>query len=158
MKIILIGLGIMTLVGCDNENQGTQDKTLSLEEVQKAYLSLDNGAQFWNMATDEREAGNFSAAIKHVKDYIDVDGSDKANGYALLSDLYFELNDFNSCIEAATNSINENASGKYAVNAFNNRAHSNWKLDNRQLACEDWKKAADLGSESALNNRNKLCY
>lgn len=158
MRYYWLLLIVIIFHGCDFENERSNEKASTLEDVQKAYMELDNGAQYWNMATDERQAGDYSTAIKHVKDYIGVVDSDKANGYALLSDLYYELNDFNSCIDAATSSINENSSGKYVVNAFNNRAYSHWKLGNSQLACEDWKKAADLGSQSAIDNRDKLCY
>ncbi len=43
------------------------------------------------------------------------------------------------------------------ANALNNRAVANWTVKEQQNACEDWKKAANLGHNEAAKSFVKFC-
>lgn len=43
------------------------------------------------------------------------------------------------------------------ANALNNRAAANWTVKEQQSACEDWKKAANLGHNEAEKSFVKFC-
>jgi tetratricopeptide (TPR) repeat protein len=91
------------------------------------------------------EAGNYNEALKDVLESIDILSYSNNNDTAAM--IYFHMQDFEKGLEYSNESIKMNeTSSKH----FYNRAQILVKLDKKDLAIKDLKKAIDLdGFEDA---------
>lgn len=65
-----------------------------------------------------------------------------------------KTSDYQGAIEDFSSAIRRDPT--YA-NALNNRALTNWAMKERQNACEDWKKAENLGHVEAGKSFAQFC-
>jgi surface protein len=113
-----------------------------IEKNTSAWLKMETGNY---SALFKMEAGNYNEALKDVLESIDILSYSNNNDTAAM--IYFHMQDFEKGLEYSNESIKMNeTSSKH----FYNRAQILVKLDKKDLAIKDLKKAIDLdGFEDA---------
>ncbi len=65
--------------------------------------------------------------------------------------------DYEKAIADYTKYIKLDSTDSYDYNEYNNRGISYHAIKNDEKACQDWKKASELGSPDAIENLAKYC-
>jgi len=116
---------------------------LSINDIDRA-LAIDSSQAdlYYFRAKDKNALGDYHGAIEDSWSAIALDSTNP--GYYLTIGLSFQyLKDFNSAIQAYTVAISWDST--YALGYYC-RGFCQLKLNHRELALDDFKKAADLGS------------
>jgi len=145
------------------------DKNPAFEAAQKALVAIksdssgfgnhsdssvenDKSVLFVNQGLDKAKANDFKSAIELFSKAIDEDPKNalayknRGNAKGALNDYTGSILDFDKAIE-----LNPNDAGAYL-----NRGNSKFKI-NDESACDDWRKAQQLGNKKAGDLLTKYC-
>ncbi|MEA2007753.1 MAG: tetratricopeptide repeat protein [Chloroflexota bacterium] len=106
---------------------------------------------YLNNAVDEREAGNFEAALAEAEKALDL-APYYSEPYFVQGVIYHQMEDWEQSLAAFDNTIEREPNDK---GAFVNRGLSHSKLGNADLAIADWTTALEIDPEYVLAYFNR---
>ncbi|XDD52109.1 tetratricopeptide repeat protein [Leptospira sp. WS92.C1] len=116
-------------------------------------VNPDNPSSFNNRGLAKSRSGDKEGAIGDYTQALEI-RQDYATAYNNRGFAKIKIADYQGAIQDLSFAIQFEP--KYA-NAFNNRAVACWAIKEKKNACEDWKRAYDLGHIEAGRSYQKFC-